>query len=344
MTNPFPKYTSSRLTGDKGVTLVTKIIEDQFNWIFRATPQEHDFGIDGYIDIVNSESYVTGKSIAVQIKTGPTYFKKTTSNGWEFHGEIKHLNYYLNHSSPLVLIIVDLEIQQAFWVLFDADKISKSNTGWIINIYKSNTLESKYKDYLHSLPGFEVDYLTQLEYQWNVDNTMKESGIIMVGVDRSEVESLDFSGFNTLLKRLTASDEMINKTRGKLSFVLFGYENDTRELYEIPEVREWAKQIIPAFKYWGYFLALEEPYSKYSGLIVLHLCSVKINVLGPDESNTGNLVEPDEEETLELMQQLFGWLNDFTDKYKISEEINKQLSYKLAYSLTGVDLNNVDLQ
>jgi len=120
MTNPFPKYNSSRLTGDKGITLVSKIIEDKFNWIFRAIPQEHDFGIDGYIDIVNNESYVTGKSIAIQIKTGPSYFKKKTSYGWEFQGETKHLNYYLNHTSPIVLIIVNLENQQAYWVLFDS--------------------------------------------------------------------------------------------------------------------------------------------------------------------------------------------------------------------------------
>ena len=338
MNNPFPKYTSSQSTGNKGVTLVTKIVEEEFNWIFRGTPQEHDFGVDGYIDIVNDNFYVTGKSIAVQIKTGSTYFKTKTSNGWEFNGDVKHLNYYLNLSSPIIIVIVNLDLQQAYWVLFDPDKISKSNNGWTINVNAANALDKKFKNYLHSLPGFEVDYLSQLDYQWNVDQGMKDSGIILVGVDKSEVENLDFSGFTTLLKRLTSSDEMIIKTRGKLSFLLFGYEDDPRELYEIEEVRRWTKAILPEFKYWAHFLTFDEPYVKYSGLLILHLCSVKINIIGPNETNSGNLIEPDREETIELMERLVDWMNEFTDLYNISEEINKELFYKVTYNLTGLKI------
>jgi hypothetical protein len=339
MSNPYPKYTSSQSTGNKGVTFVTQKIEEEFDWIFRGTPQEKDFGIDGYIDIVNEEYFVTGKSIAVQVKTGATYFKYPTSNGWEFHGDNKHLNYYLNHTAPVVIIIVDLELRKAFWVLFDPDKISKSKNGWTINISSTNQLEKKHKQYLQSLPGYEVDYLSQLEYQWSVDQGMKDSGIILVGIDKSEVENLDLSGFTTLLKRMTSSDDMILKTLGKLSFVLFGYEDDPREVYEIEEVRNWAKAVIPEFKYWGHFLSLEEPYVSVSGLKILHLCSVKINILGPNKENSGNLLEPDKEETLQLLEELWGWMNEFTDTFKLPEEINKERSFKIAKILTGLDLS-----
>ena len=223
-----------------------------------------------------------------------------------------------------------MEKKEVYWVEFDADKISKSKTGWTINISKENKLNSKHKDLFHSLPGFEIDYSSQLEYQWAVDKKMKDSGVILVGVDKKEVENLDFTGFNTLLKRLTANDEMIKNSRGKLSFVLFGYENDSREVYEIEEVRNWAKHVLPEFKYWGYFLNLDGILAKVSGLMILQLCSVDIKILGPNEEGTGNLVEPDGEQTLKLLHNLFGWLNEFTDKYNIPEEINEEHSRKIA--------------
>lgn len=36
----FPKYNSQRKTGDKGVTFIKSIVENQFDWIFRPTHLE----------------------------------------------------------------------------------------------------------------------------------------------------------------------------------------------------------------------------------------------------------------------------------------------------------------
>ena len=44
-----------------------KIIENQFEWIFKPTPLEHDFGIDACIDIVTEQRRVTGKYIGIQV-------------------------------------------------------------------------------------------------------------------------------------------------------------------------------------------------------------------------------------------------------------------------------------
>lgn len=333
MKQEFPKYNPNRLTADKGVTLVKTLIENEFGWIFRPTPLEHDFGIDGYIDIVNDQNYITGKSIAIQIKTGSSYFTQPTNSGWKYNGELKHLNYYLNVDNPVLIVIVDLEVNKAFWTEFDTDRITRTKTGWTTNIDKAQFLNKTQKNILQALSGFEIDYLPQLEHQWEMDKQMKESGIILLGVNKQEIFELNFSGFDTLLKRITSTDEMIKKCKGKISFVVFGYEEDPRELYQIEEVRKWAKEIIPIFKYWGYFLNMDEEISRMTGLMVLHLCSVDINILGPNPDNTGFLIEPDEEQTLALMQELFGWLNEFSDKYKISDEVNKERSMRVAKAL-----------
>jgi hypothetical protein len=38
------------------------------------------------------------------------------------------------------------------------------------------------------------------------------------------------------------------------------------------------------------------------------------------------------------MTHLFGWLNEFTDKYKISLEVNKEQSHLIGNVLFGVEM------
>ncbi len=70
MTTRFPKRLGTDETSERGVNIVSTIFNDKFHWIFRRTHQEHDFGIDAFIDLVTDDGRVTGKFIAAQIKTG----------------------------------------------------------------------------------------------------------------------------------------------------------------------------------------------------------------------------------------------------------------------------------
>ncbi|MBZ5627354.1 MAG: DUF4365 domain-containing protein [Acidobacteriia bacterium] len=40
-----------------------------------------DFGIDGQIEIIDSDRKATGRLIGCQVKSGPSYFKEKTSSG-----------------------------------------------------------------------------------------------------------------------------------------------------------------------------------------------------------------------------------------------------------------------
>jgi len=103
-----------------GVTFVKHATEAEFGWIFRKNPQEYDFGIDGYIDLITESGEVTGKSIAVQIKCGASYFKEKTKHGWNYRGELRHINYFMNLPCPVLLILVDPEKAKIWWVDFEA--------------------------------------------------------------------------------------------------------------------------------------------------------------------------------------------------------------------------------
>ena len=280
MNKNFPQYNQTRRTADKGVTLIKLITETQFDWIFRPTHLEDDFGLDGYLDIIGNDNSVTGKYLGVQIKTGESYFKNKKKFGWTFNGENKHLNYYLNSNFPVIITLVNLEIQKAYWVKFDINKISKTKNGWSIIVPETNLFDINSKMEFQKLVGNIIDYMSQVEYQWELNETLKKSDFTYLNVNKEEIIAKDISGFTTFVDKLTIDDEIIRKARGTFTFFIDGYNDDTRELFEIEEVRQWIKLLIPAVKYWGYFLNMEDFIHSFTGLRVLHFCSVDIKVLG----------------------------------------------------------------
>lgn len=331
--NNFPKYSSKRRTGDKGVTLVKSIVENEFDWIFRPTHLEDDFGLDGYFDIIGTDNSVTGKYLGVQIKTGKSYFTNENSFGWKYVGENKHLNYFLNSNFPILIILVDVELKNAFWVEFDINKTVKNTNGWSLIVPKENKLDAKSKTVIQNLTGDIIDYMSQIEYQWEINEKIKDSSLVLLNVSRDEIEEQDISGFTELLNRLLINDNMIKQAKGKLSFMIDGYNHDEREIYEIPEVREWTKKVIPAFKYWGYFLNMDKYLINKAGLRILHLSYVDINLVSTDKIQKKKFVECDKEQTFEFLNQLFEWLNEFTEKYNIPFEVNKEQSFLIGNTL-----------
>ena len=171
-----PKYNEESKTAERGVAIVKEIIENQLNWLFRKVPLEEDFGIDGYIDILQDGKFVTGKSIGVQIKTGNSYFLKNTNSGWLFYGDNKHLNYYLNNNNPIIIVIVNPDTKKCFWGEVDVNNIIKTEASWKIQINRTNELNNK--PALSFIAGTFIDYAPQLEYisSINKDRLKMETG------------------------------------------------------------------------------------------------------------------------------------------------------------------------
>ena len=66
-------------------------------------------------------------------------------------------------------------------------------------------------------------------------------------------------------------ERRIERLRGRVAVVFHGYSDDSRELYEIPEVRRFCAELDGAFPYWFYFLSAE---GVTLGVIACCLCSV----------------------------------------------------------------------
>lgn len=89
----------------------------------------------------------------------------------------------------------------------------------------------------------------------------------IIVVSRKEVEEADTSLALGIFQRLLESPEIAKAYQEKVDIVFHGYDEDSRELFEIPEVRNYVHRLDNDFPFWLYFLSKE-----YSGLQAILLC------------------------------------------------------------------------
>ncbi|EML2226791.1 DUF4365 domain-containing protein [Klebsiella grimontii] len=136
----FPKYHQTNSQERLGVNAVAEAIA-KIGQIWRETPMA-DVGIDGQIEYVSPEGFATGRMIAVQIKSGPSFFKESKGD-WVFYPEEKHRFYWERFPLPVLIIIHNPETNLSYWQ--DARqvlRVAKSTDAKGIIIPKSNVLQS----------------------------------------------------------------------------------------------------------------------------------------------------------------------------------------------------------
>lgn len=69
--------------------------------------------------------------------------------------------------------------------------------------------------------------------------------LIILGVDRQEVEDNDISNVKKVLAdTLKRDNDEIRHLKGKFTIMVSGYDGDKRELFEIDEFRKWARKLV----------------------------------------------------------------------------------------------------
>ena len=84
------------------------------------------------------------------------------------------------------------------------------------------------------------------------------TNVITVLVTRAEVEGLMVDSIVERLTLLSGNPEYARKFADAVMFCFQGYDEDAREIYEIPEIRRYLSAVDKAWPYWIHFLNLEE--------------------------------------------------------------------------------------
>jgi hypothetical protein len=110
-----------------GVGHVQTIVDRELGWVFREQTTD-DYGIDAHIEIAD-ETTPVGKLIAVQIKSGESYFKEHNQEGVIFRFDRKHSEYWLNHSLPIIIVLYNPETKMCIWDYLQEGNISYTPKG-----------------------------------------------------------------------------------------------------------------------------------------------------------------------------------------------------------------------
>lgn len=132
----------------------------KLQWLFREQPVS-DFGIDAQVEIVKNGK-ATGRLLALQIKSGSSFFAKVKKGKVIFRGDKKHLNYWLEHSLPVVLILHNPNDSSIIWQAINKNTIIETPKGWTVEIPRDQSLD-KYSTRELSKIADESPYILNLQ-------------------------------------------------------------------------------------------------------------------------------------------------------------------------------------
>lgn len=138
----------------------TQLIFERMGFAFREQPIE-DYGIDAIVEERESKNTLSGKLIGVQIKSGQSFFSEIKDGRVIFRGEMRHYDYWLNYSLPVIIVLYNPETEICVYQFITKDIITKTDHGWKIDIPLSNRLEQA-APFLKSLTTSQTEYQKRL--------------------------------------------------------------------------------------------------------------------------------------------------------------------------------------
>jgi hypothetical protein len=243
------------LTERAGVAAVQAAFT-KMGWFFREQTVS-DFGIDAQVEIVQGDKPV-GRLIALQIKSGPSYFAHKSGANYKFYGQKQHLEYWLRHCLPVFLVLYNPNDGMLLWQRVERHLIHETANGWSIDVPEQNVLNAQSAAFIAN--GISSDPSSQTRFAF------------AAGVD--------------LMRRLEQGKDIylsitiwINKTLGFRGAEIFfdDHNKQAADLFvnifaPVHDVEFIAKKIFP----WAKFEYVE-PISESAGEVETHILQLELN-------------------------------------------------------------------
>ena len=268
-----------------GVNATEAVVVKELGWIFREQAVS-DMGIDAHIEPV-TDGYPTGQLIGVQVKTGASHFTEKEDH-LVYYGTLLHLEYWLRHALPVILVAHLPKSGATYWVHVNKDLTQRTEKAWKIEIPKSQKLdESSARKILVVLDGtpLETKNRNLVLHAGNM-KFIKEGGKLVIYKEEWHNKSLGRGALSLIKINQDGSEETIKAE----DYWYTGY--DVKSLVET--VYPWATLSIDEEFYEDNFdesfydvytdayIDSHEiyPYETVAGEISLYRLQVKLNSLG----------------------------------------------------------------
>jgi hypothetical protein len=121
----------------RGLSLLQQVVLDAGH-IFREQPIS-DYGIDAHIEIKEG-SKPTGRLIAVQVKSGSSYFSREEETGFWHSISDRHRELWLNHSLPVILVLCDVQTKICYYEIVTNETCVLAGGKWKVLVPKSKII------------------------------------------------------------------------------------------------------------------------------------------------------------------------------------------------------------
>ncbi|MFI5527115.1 DUF4365 domain-containing protein [Kitasatospora sp. NPDC051853] len=132
-----------------GASSIALLATRELNWLCREQPIS-DIGVDAHLEVVTEDGYATGRLLAVQIKSGSSFFSRPADGGWWFACDDEHVTYWLNHSLPVVVMLYEPASQTAYWQHVAEDHLVRTGKNFKMLIPATQVLNADARDALSS--------------------------------------------------------------------------------------------------------------------------------------------------------------------------------------------------
>jgi hypothetical protein len=140
---------------------------------------------------------------------------------------------------------------------------------------------------------------------------------VAIAITREEIQAGDTSGIVARLEDLVRTREAAMASRQRAALFVDGYDEDPRDVWQIPEARDFFQRLFARCPYL-FFLALPGPGNETLNLLALCCCDYT--------PGSGGLLRFDPEQWKRFVELGFAGLNQLTTRLAISVEVNREIT------------------
>jgi hypothetical protein len=157
------------------------------------------------------------------------------------------------------------------------------------------------------------------------DAVAGQAGFIMVAFERSEVESGNISSALERLLNLSDNETHVRRFEDRVTFAFAGYDDDLREVHQVPEVVAFFRKLTSHWPYWLHFI--EKDASTLG--VVFWLLNDMVPV-APEQVQPGMVAFRFADGSMvgETWMTLFDGLNGLYEAYGFDEDANRAMTAK----------------
>jgi hypothetical protein len=191
-----------------GVERVRSMLVSDLGWYPRE-PVDPDYGIDLYVETA-VHGVPEGKLLALQVKSGSSYFRERTETHVKYRPTPRHVSYWLRHSLPVVVVLYDPNDDVAYWEAITPETLHSTGEGWRIDIPLDQHLNAGSAEALRELAEGDAYVLAlnafRADRSWMM--LLRQGGTVYLEVDEWVNKSSGRGELRLIVTRADGGEEL----------------------------------------------------------------------------------------------------------------------------------------